>query len=264
MSNQEDNLAVSFRDADGANNIQRMIQYLDAIQSLDGIRRYKARTLELLPGTKESSALDIGCGLGDDVVRLKRRFGRAVGIDSSSRLITEAIHRHRSEGCEFHRSDATTLPFRDEEFDAARMDRSLQHMGKPVAVIREAARVVKKGGVVLCVEPDWGSVFIGTPFSFLTQAVEDCWSQNVKNPWMGRNLLSTMRTAGLTDLSVEAWTVLTQGFETSNLTLDIASNVRQLQAAGWNEPELSAWLEEYKKSEGLAGVTLMICRGRRT
>jgi ubiquinone/menaquinone biosynthesis C-methylase UbiE len=29
---------------------------------------------------------DVACGLGDDVVKLKRRFGQAVGIDASSEV----------------------------------------------------------------------------------------------------------------------------------------------------------------------------------
>jgi ubiquinone/menaquinone biosynthesis C-methylase UbiE len=92
---------------------------------MECFQRYKDRSLELLDGSNDLSALDVGCGLGDDVVRLKRRFGRAIGIDSSSEFIAEAIRRHRAEGCEFHCADATALPFKDEEFDAARVDRAL-------------------------------------------------------------------------------------------------------------------------------------------
>jgi len=38
-------------------------------------------------------------------------------------LTAEATRRHQQKGCELRFADATTLPFRDEEFDAARVDR---------------------------------------------------------------------------------------------------------------------------------------------
>jgi ubiquinone/menaquinone biosynthesis C-methylase UbiE len=262
MSNQ-DNVASSFRNVDAAVHIEEMIRYLDVLQSTDEIQRYKNRILELVPGTNDSSALDIGCGLGDDVVRLKQKFRRAVGIDSSSRFIAEATRRHQDTGCEFHHCDATILPFKDEEFDFVRIDRSLQHMESPEKVVREMVRVVKKGGVILCAEPDWGTLFFGTPLSTLTRALQDRSAEKIRNPWIGRNLSAIMRSAGVADLSMEAHTVLTKGFESSNFAFEIVKTVAQVSAAGTNESALAAWLEQYKKADALAGLTLVICRGQK-
>jgi ubiquinone/menaquinone biosynthesis C-methylase UbiE len=263
MTNQQDHIATSFRDVDRLANIERTIRFLDTLQSLAGMQRYKNRTFELLPRPTDASVLDVGCGLGDDVAKLKQRFVRAVGIDSSSYLIEEAIRRHRKKGCEFRYCDARHLPFKDEEFDAARVDRSLQHIESPVDVVREMMRVVKKGGTILCAEPEWGSVFIATPFSAVTMAIQNRWIESTRNPWIGRNLFGILHAAGLTDLSIEAWTVLTEGFGASDLAFDIVNGIEQLRIAGWNELELAGWLNEYKQSAALAGVTIIVCHGRK-
>ena len=100
MSNKDEYLATGFRNVDGT-KIEKMMRCLDVLQFLECFQRYKNRSMELLHGSNDLSALDVACGLGDDVVRLKRTFGRAVGIDSSFQLVAEAIRRHQSEGCEF-------------------------------------------------------------------------------------------------------------------------------------------------------------------
>lgn len=262
MSNKDEYLATGFRNVDGA-RIEKMIRCLDFLQSAECFQRYKNRSLELLDGANDLSALDVACGLGDDVVRLKGRFGRAVGIDASSQLVAEAIRRHQSEGCEFHCADAKALPFADDEFDAARVDRSLQHIDNPIAVVKEMARVVKKGGPILCAEPDWGTFFIGTAFSTRTRAIQDRWIRSFQNPWIGRNLFGMMKTIGLGDLSIEAHLLWTEGFEASDLVFDITKTIEQWQSAGGAEAGLSAWIDDYKNTEALAGVMLIICHGRK-
>jgi ubiquinone/menaquinone biosynthesis C-methylase UbiE len=262
MDNKDDYLATGFRNVDDA-KIDKMVRCLDSLQSMECFQRYKNRSLDLLQGANNLSALDVACGLGDDVVRLKRRFGRAVGIDSSSELVAEAIRRHQSEGCEFLCAEATVLPFADEEFDAARVDRSLQHMDDPFAVVKEMARVVKKGGMILCAEPDWGTFFIGTAFSTRTRAIQDRWIGSFKNPWIGRNLFGMMKTIGLGDLAIEAHLLLTEGFEASDLVFDITKTIEQLPSADQAEAGLSEWIDDYKSTEALAGVMLLVCHGRK-
>jgi ubiquinone/menaquinone biosynthesis C-methylase UbiE len=260
MSGKDDYLATGFRNVDSA-KIDKMVRCLDALQSIECFQRYKNRSIELLQGTNNLGALDVACGLGDDAVRLKRKFGRVVGIDSSSALITEAIRRHQSVGCEFHCADATLLPFQDEEFDAARVDRALQHMEDPVRVVKEMTRVVKTGGTILCAEPDWGTFFIGTAFSARTKAIQDRWTESFRNPWIGRNLFGMMKSVGIGDLAIEAHLLLTEGFAASDLVFDLTKTIEELRSSGSAGAGLSDWLDNYKNTEALAGVMLFICHG---
>jgi hypothetical protein len=112
---------------------------------------------------------------------------------------------------------------------------------------------------------EWHHLHIGavSEEAGIDDGVRDAWNrqiENIRNPWIGRNLFGILRAAGVTELSIEPWTRVIQGFELTNLVFNILSNVEELRTAGWNEAELSGWCDEYKKSEALAGLTLMICR----
>jgi hypothetical protein len=72
-----------------------------------------------------------------------------------------------------------------------------------------------------------------------------------------------MKTVGIGDLSIEAHLLLTEGFEASDLVFDITKTIEQLQSAGRTEAGLSAWIDDYKNTEALAGVMLIICHGRK-
>jgi ubiquinone/menaquinone biosynthesis C-methylase UbiE len=57
--------------------------------------------------------------------RFWRSHGRALGLE-----------------VEFVVADAPAMPFNDDDFDGARVERALQHMADPAAVVSEMARVV--------------------------------------------------------------------------------------------------------------------------
>lgn len=47
--------------------------------------------------------------------------------------------------------------------DRVHIDRVLQHVVSPARVIGEAARMLRGGGGIVCVEPDWATVVIDHP-----------------------------------------------------------------------------------------------------
>ncbi|HEY5743524.1 MAG TPA: methyltransferase domain-containing protein [Terrimicrobiaceae bacterium] len=255
-------LASGFRRVDAANR-DRMLACLDFLHSLPCFRAYKERSFDLLSAAEAGSVVDIACGQGDDVIRLKQRFGRAVGVDASHELIEEARKRHREHGCEFVLADAAQLPFGDGEFSAARVDRSLQHMEAPDRVVREMARVVRSGGSLVCAEPDWGTFFLSAPMSKMTREIQERFAQSFRNPWIGRNLPSLLK-GYVERVQVEAYTLLTTDFTASDNVFDVCNTVRLLQEE--KKVELSGWIEEFREFGAVAGVTLVLCSGttRRT
>jgi ubiquinone/menaquinone biosynthesis C-methylase UbiE len=252
-------LAVEFRDADSAAP-DKIVKCLDTLQTMAAGRAYKARALEHLGLRPACVALDVACGLGDDVARMKARCARAVGIDRSHNLISAARARHPDPGCEFTVADAAALPFPDETFDAVRVDRSLQHIADPGRVVREMARVTRAGGVVLCTEPDWGTYLVGGPHSALTERIQHDWRRSFQNPWIGRELSSLLAEAGIGNPRQEALWLPTQGFAESDLVFEIGANARRLAA---EFPEALPWLESYRAGEANAGVLMLICWGHK-
>ncbi|MBA4064924.1 MAG: hypothetical protein C0501_14660 [Isosphaera sp.] len=251
-------LTVGFRDVDAA-ALDNILRCLEHIPAMDAGRAYKARALELLGLTPGSAALDVACGLGDDVARMKAVCARAVGVDRSRELIDRARARHP--GCEFAVADADALPFADETFGAVRVDRSLQHVADPARVVREMARVARRGAVVLCAEPDWGTFLIGGRHTPVTERIQHDWVRTFRNPWVGRELSDLLAEAGVGDRRQEAVWLPTRGFAESDLLFEIDANARRLSA---ELPDALAWLDAYRRGEATAGVLMLTCWGRKT
>jgi ubiquinone/menaquinone biosynthesis C-methylase UbiE len=252
-------LPVGFRDVD-ATAPDKILRCLDCLQSMAAGQAYKARTLELLALQPGASALDVACGLGDDVVRMRARGAQAVGVDRSRTLIAAAQSRHAGSGCSFTVADAAALPFPDASFEAVRIDRALQHIADPGRIVGEMARVARRGGVVLCAEPDWGTFLLGGPHTVVSERIQHTWIRSFQNPWIGRELPTLLAAAGVGEIRQEALWLPTHGFAESDLLFEIEANARQLSA---ELPEAIGWLETYRRSEAYAGVLMLICWGRK-
>ncbi len=57
-------------------------------------------------------------------------------------------------------ADAYRLPFAEDAFDTAHCERVLMHLEEPGAALAEMKRVVRPGGWVVAVEPDWAGLRI--------------------------------------------------------------------------------------------------------
>ena len=93
--------------------------------------------------------LELGCGPGALAGALKRWYPEAdvTGIDRDSRFIAFAQKQHPS--IPFIEGDVTRLPFDDGSFDAT-VSYTVQEHVEPTAFWGEQRRVLKPGGVCLC------------------------------------------------------------------------------------------------------------------
>jgi len=117
----------------------------------------------------EDLVLDVGCGTGFATEGLLEHTEHVHGLDQSVHQLERAFAKFGKRGAvRFYRGDAERLPFADDSFDALWSSGSIEYWPNPVAALREFRRVVKPGGTVLVVGPDYPN---STLFGKLADAI---------------------------------------------------------------------------------------------
>jgi SAM-dependent methyltransferase len=102
--------------------------------------------------TEGETVLDLGSGAGADVLISARRVGptgKAIGLDMTDEMLEIARQNARDAGLEnveFHKGYIEEIPLPDETIDVVISNCVLNLSGDKPRVIREAARVLRRGG----------------------------------------------------------------------------------------------------------------------
>ncbi len=121
----------------------------------DALDDYRFDKLRYLPtvvdfdGYRDRRLLEIGCGIGTDLVRFARGGARVTGIDLAERSVelarcNAALHGAETSGLCV--GDGEALPFPDRRFDAVYAHGVIQYAADPARLVAEAHRVLKPGG----------------------------------------------------------------------------------------------------------------------
>ncbi|HVN41255.1 MAG TPA: class I SAM-dependent methyltransferase [Steroidobacteraceae bacterium] len=157
---------------------------------------YKARDLALELAQRQAVAprvLDFGSGIGTLVPFLRQHVPDAaiVCVDVSRQSLAHAAAAH-GETASFVAYGGAVLPFREGSFDAAIAACVFHHIdpGVHVALLRDLARVLRPGGLVM--------VYEHNPWNPLTRrAVDTCDLDRNAILIDGPTMLARMRSAGL-------------------------------------------------------------------
>jgi SAM-dependent methyltransferase len=105
---------------------------------------YRRSFFELVAAAPRGRCVEVGCGEGRVARDLSALGYRVTGVDSSAALLRYA--READCASSYVLADSAALPFADGAFDLAVAYNSLQVVADMAGTVREAARVVARGG----------------------------------------------------------------------------------------------------------------------
>lgn len=99
--------------------------------------------------------VDLGTGSGRMLALLADRVARGIGVDQSSEMLKVArytLSNERFGHLSVQQSDLKNTPLAENVADLVTLHQVLHHMDRPSAALREAARLLKPGGVLLIID----------------------------------------------------------------------------------------------------------------
>jgi ubiquinone/menaquinone biosynthesis C-methylase UbiE len=111
-------------------------------------------TLRRMPMTPTSRVLDVGCGTGELLMRLRAKYPDAIlaGLDPVAEML--AVAKDKLSGKEDMRIGyADSLPWASSSFEVVVSCNMFHYISHPVEALREMARVIRPGGALVLT--DW-------------------------------------------------------------------------------------------------------------
>lgn len=158
------------------------------------------------------AVLDCACGPGSITQGIARNVapGPVTGIDMSPSQIALGTERARSAGLanlSFREASVYALPFADASFDAVFSHALFEHLNDPVRAARECLRVLKPGGTIGVVTPDWDGFIVSPETPSMLAAVQeyrDTQNRNGGDVRTGRKLGAILTAAGFEGTHMQA------------------------------------------------------------
>ncbi|MDQ6642894.1 MAG: class I SAM-dependent methyltransferase [Chloroflexota bacterium] len=128
-------------------------RFTPAVEMLLGIL-YDFRVRQISKDRKPGKVLDIGCGRGLLLDRLRKRGWDPVGTELSE---TSASYARDVLHLPVITKPFEEIGFKDGEFDLVILWHVLEHIHQPLPMLKEIGRILKPGGTLLVAVPNFGS-----------------------------------------------------------------------------------------------------------
>jgi ubiquinone/menaquinone biosynthesis C-methylase UbiE len=185
-------------------------------------KEIKTRSYQLLQIQADSQVLDVGCGPAIDTIVLSEYIderGRIVGVDNDPAMIEKANlevkKRNITKRVQHVEGNANSLPFADEEFDRIHAERLFQVLPKLSAdsVFSEMNRVLKKDGIIVIADADWGTASVNFSDNELERRLLAFFTTRLRpNGFAGRQLFEFLKNGGYSDIRIEIIPFVTRDF----------------------------------------------------
>ena len=184
---------------------QRLIDRLESRAKDAVFTRLFDQYITKLHFPEAGRTLEVGCGTGAmarALVHKKHFSGKVVGVDQSAAFIGAAKRFAMAEGVgelvEFNVGDAHDLDFEDESFDVAIAHTLISHVTDPELVLKEIARVIRKGASFAIFDGDYASLTYAFPDHEFGRRMDHALaSATFNNPLIMRDLVRILPGMGL-------------------------------------------------------------------
>ncbi|MFJ8261322.1 demethylmenaquinone methyltransferase [Rummeliibacillus sp. NPDC094406] len=137
-------------------NISDSYDKMNSVISFQMHKNWRKDTMNHIAVKPGSKALDVCCGTADWTIALAEatgETGHVTGLDFSQNMLNVGIEKTKSiKQIELIQGNAMELPFPDSTFDYVTIGFGLRNVPDYMQVLREMKRVVKPGGIVVCLE----------------------------------------------------------------------------------------------------------------
>jgi len=110
----------------------------------------------LIPNLLDGQLLDVGSGKGKLLLAVAEEHGSIIGLECNPAYISEAQKKLTDHGLhvEMIEGKAEALPFDSDSFDFINMSELIEHVQDPEAVLRQAFKVLRPGGLIYVSVPN--------------------------------------------------------------------------------------------------------------
>ena len=137
-------------------NISKKYDRLNNIISFEQHKVWRKHVMSTMNVQKGSKALDVCCGTADWTIALSEAVGskgQVTGLDFSENMLEVGKQKTASlENIQLVHGDAMNLPFDDNSFDYVTIGFGLRNVPDYLSALKEMHRVLKPGGMVVCLE----------------------------------------------------------------------------------------------------------------
>jgi SAM-dependent methyltransferase len=206
--------------------------YLDTVQNL--FEATKRRSYELLNVGPGDRILDIGCGNGKDAAALAEMGATVLGIDCHADFLKDASQLlKKGLRLDFLRSNPDRIDLPGESADKIRFDRVFQHLEDPTAVLIEAKRLLKPGGICQVVDVNYFGLKIYSCDAGLERRIVDSIAcERIPHAHNIRDLPTMLADCGFVLTGIEGYPFVVEDYSIATYLIRFDKVVEQLLRRG--------------------------------
>jgi ubiquinone/menaquinone biosynthesis C-methylase UbiE len=230
-------------------------QRLEAVYLTPDIVRQRKEVLAALALRPGETVLDVGSGPGllmADMADLVGPEGHVTGIDLSDSML--ALSRRRfadpplRERISILKADATRLPFKTGQFDAAVSTQVYEYVPDVDRALAELFRVLRPGGRVLILDTDWDSLVWNTLDPTLSDRFIEAWTMRFAHPHLPRTLQHRLRNAGFRILRCDVLVLLNDTYDPNTYSLTNGEIMAEfVQHHGLSASDVADWKQSLRE-----------------